>query len=144
MPEGLVQPITPISSSPPKSLLFGGTAALVISGIIVGFVLTKVPGLGKNVKGSSAAMVNTATEVGSTDTQTFRDSAQGTLESGGLNGEGTHKLVRDGGPNQTVYLISSIVDLDQYSGKKVQVWGETIKAQRAPWLMDVGRLKILE
>ncbi|TSC88161.1 MAG: Uncharacterized protein G01um101416_184 [Microgenomates group bacterium Gr01-1014_16] len=144
MPEDLVQPITPISTSPPKSLLFGGAIAVVISGAVVGFILTKIPGLGKNVKGSSATIVNTATEVGSTDTQTFRDSAQGTLESGGLNGEGTHKLIRDGGPSQTVYIISSIVDLEQYAGSKVQVWGETIKAQRAPWLMDVGRLKILE
>ena len=129
---------------PSKPVVIGGIVALIISGVIVGFLLTKVPALNKNVKGSSAAMVNTATEVGSTDTTTFRDTATGTLETGGLNGEGTHKLTRDGGPSQTVYLISSIVDLDQYVSKKVQVWGETIKAQRAPWLMDVGRLKILE
>jgi len=146
MPEELVHNLAASPSAPlSKLLFFGGALALVISGIVVGFLLTKVPGLSKKVSGSStAAMVNTATEVGSTDTQTFRDTATGTLESGGLNGEGTHKLVRDGGPSQTVYLISSIVDLEQYAGKKVQVRGETIKAQRAPWLMDVGRLKILE
>lgn len=142
MPEKLVHDLTPITPVPPKPLLFAVAVALVISGVIVGFLLTKVP---KKVNGSStSAMINTATEVGSTDTQTFRDTATGTLESGGLNGEGTHKLVRDGGPSQTVYLISSIVDLEQYSGSKVQIWGETIKAQKAPWLMDVGRLKILE
>ncbi|MBI2008662.1 hypothetical protein HYS82_03345 [Candidatus Amesbacteria bacterium] len=127
---------------PSKPLIIGSAVALVVSGVVVGFLLTKVPSLSKKVSGPS--LVNTATEVGSTDTQTFRDTATGTLESGGLNGEGTHKLLRDGGPSQTVYLISSILDLEQYTGKKIQVWGETIKAQRAPWLMDVGRLKVLE
>jgi hypothetical protein len=29
-------------------------------------------------------------------------------------------------------------------GKKVQVWGETFKGQKAGWLMDVGRIKALE
>lgn len=129
---------------PSKPIIISSAVALVVSGIVVGFLLTKVPGLSKKNNGSTSAMVNTATEIGSTDTQTFRDTATGTLESGGLNGEGTHKLTRDGGPSQTVYLISSIVDLEQYAGSKVQIWGETIKAQKAPWLMDVGRLKILE
>ena len=146
MPEELVHDLTAKASpASPKLILIGGAVALIISGVVVGFLLTKVPGLTKKINGSStSAMVNTATEVGSTDTATFRDTATGTLEAGGLNGEGTHKLTRDGGPSQTVYLISSIVDLDQYVGKKVQVWGETIKAQRAPWLMDVGRLKLTE
>ena len=61
-----------------------------------------------------------------------------------VNGEGTHKLIRDGGPSQTVYLISSVIDMSEFVGKKVQVWGETIDAQKAGWLMDVGRVKILE
>lgn len=89
-------------------------------------------------------MLNTATEVGSTDTKTFRDQATGTLESGGLNGEGTHKLIREGGSSQTMYLISSVVDLETFVGKKVQVWGETIRGQKAAWLMDVGRVKLVE
>lgn len=142
MPEELVHNLKTPS---PKLLYFGGALLLIISGVVVGFLLTKVPGLNKKINGSStSAMVNTATEIGSMDTATFRDTATGTLEAGGLNGEGTHKLTRDGGPSQTVYLISSIVDLEQYVGKKVQIWGETIKAQRAPWLMDVGRLKLTE
>lgn len=89
-------------------------------------------------------MINTATEVGSTDTKTFRDTAEGTLEKNGVNGEGTHKLIRPGGPSQTVYLVSSVVDLDQFDAKKIQVWGETIQAQKVGWLMDVGRVKIIE
>jgi len=34
--------------------------------------------------------------------------------------------------------------LDQFVGRKIQIWGETYKAQKAGWLMDVGRVKILE
>lgn len=83
-------------------------------------------------------------EVGSTDTQTFKDAATGVLEKGGVDGEGTHKLIREGGPSQTAYLTSSVINLDQFIGKKVQVWGETFAGQKAGWLMDVGRVKILE
>ena len=99
-----------------------------------------------SIAGTATApqMINTATEVGSTDTKTFRDTAEGTLEKNGVNGEGTHKLIRPGGPSQTVYLVSSVVDLDQFDAKKIQVWGETIQAQKVGWLMDVGRVKIIE
>lgn len=83
-------------------------------------------------------------EVGSTNLETFSDTATGVIEKGGINGEGSHKLIREGGPSQTAYLTSSVVDLDQFAGKKVQVWGETFSAQKAGWLMDVGRVKILE
>lgn len=98
------------------------------------------------VAGSSVApnAIVTDKEVGVKDTTTFRDSAQGVIQKGGLNGDGTHQLVREGGPSQTAYLVSSIVDLDQFVGKKVEVWGETFKAQKAAWLMDVGRVRILE
>ena len=76
---------------------------------------------------------------------TGKDTAMGEIQKGGLdNGEGTHKLVREGGPSQTVYLISSAVDLDQFVGAKIQIWGETMKAQKAGWLMDVLKIKILE
>jgi hypothetical protein len=83
-------------------------------------------------------------EFGLKDESTFKDTAMGTVEAGGIDSEGTHKLLREGGPSQTVYLISSVLDLDQFVGKKVQVWGETNKAQKAAWLMDVGKVKILE
>lgn len=83
-------------------------------------------------------------EFGSNDLSKFKDTAMGVLESGGLDGEGTHKLMREGGPSQTAYLTSSVLDLDQFVGKKIQIWGETFKAQKAGWLMDVGRVKILE
>jgi len=36
------------------------------------------------------------------------------------------------------------VDLDEYVGKKMEIYGQTINAQKVGWLMDVGRLKLLE
>jgi hypothetical protein len=78
------------------------------------------------------------------DDQTFKDSAEGYLEAGGINGEGSHSLLREGGASQTVYLTSSITDLDKLVGMKVKVWGETFKGQKAGWLMDVGRVQVIE
>jgi hypothetical protein len=82
--------------------------------------------------------------IGNADEKTFKDKSTGVLEEGGINGEGSHRLLREGGPSQTVYLTSSVVDLDEFVGHKVTVWGETFAAQRAGWLMDVGRVKVEE
>lgn len=81
---------------------------------------------------------------GSRDTSTFSDQAEGYLEIGGFDGEGTHALVRPGGPSQTVYLTSSVTDLDQFEGMSVKIWGETFKGQKVGWLMDVGRVEVVE
>jgi len=117
---------------------------VIILGLIVGYFLSPKTQISSDSVISGQDMIKTDNEVGSTDTTTFRDNATGSIEAGGLNGEGTHKLIRSGGSSQTVYLISSIVDLDEFVGKTVQVWGETIKAQKVGWLMDVGRVKIVE
>lgn len=81
---------------------------------------------------------------GVNDEETFKDSAEGYLEIGGLDGEGSHKLLRPGGESQTVYLTSSITDLDQFDGMDVKVAGETFKGQKAGWLMDVGRVEVVK
>ncbi len=73
----------------------------------------------------------------------FADEAEGYLESGGIDGEGSHKLLRPGGPSQTVYLTSSVTDLDKFVGMQVRVYGETYKGQKAGWLMDVGKVKVI-
>ena len=83
-------------------------------------------------------------EAGLADESTFSDSAEGVLEEGGIDGEGTHHLVRPGGDDQTAYLTSTVINLDNFVGKKVQVWGQTIAGKKAGWLMDVGRVKIIE
>lgn len=113
---------------------------IIGAGVLTGFFLSKKVASPTMAPGA----VQEGKEVGSTDIKTFKDTAIGVIEKGGLNGEGTHKLIREGGPSQTAYLTSSIIDLDQFLGKKVQVWGETFKGQKAGWFMDIGRVKILE
>jgi len=39
--------------------------------------------------------------------------------------------------------MSSIVDLDQFTNKKVKVWGQTMQAEKASWLMDIGKIELL-
>lgn len=90
--------------------------------------------VGEVAKGKEYGMVDVA----------GKDTAMGVIEVGGLNGEGTHKLLREGGPSQTVYLTSSAVDLELFNGKKVQIWGETFKGQKTGWFMDVLKVKPLE
>lgn len=116
---------------------------ILLLGVVSGYLLA-MPG--KSPLSSSTQSTQTGNAksvVGSTDVKTFRDSAEGTIEAGGINGEGTHKLIRQGGESQTVYLTSSVLDLGQFEGKKVRVWGETNAAQQAGWLMDVGKVEIL-
>lgn len=81
---------------------------------------------------------------GVTDKDTFADSVQGYLDKGGVNGEGSHSLLREGGDSQTVALTSSITDLDDFVGMEIKVWGETNKAQVSGWFMDVGRVEVIE
>jgi hypothetical protein len=88
------------------------------------------PGKGK-VYGSNADMA------------VFKDTADGTLKNGGIEGEGQFHLVRPGGDSQNVYLTSSTIDLSQFINQKIKVWGETQKAQKAGWLMDVGKVEVL-
>lgn len=72
------------------------------------------------------------------------DTAIGVVEKGGIDGEGTHKLLREGGPSQNIYMTSSVLDLDSFVGLKIQIWGETMKAQKAGWLMDIVKVKIVD
>jgi len=81
------------------------------------------------------------------DVKTFRDRAEGVIEKNDAKdpyAQGTHKLKREGGSSQTAYLVSSVVDLDAYVGKKVEVWGETQASTKVGWLMDVGKVNILQ
>lgn len=80
---------------------------------------------------------------GSNDTETFKDVAEGVVKEGGIEGEGQFHLERPGGESQNVYMTSSTVDLSQFIGKKIKVWGATQAAQKAGWLMDVGRVEVL-
>lgn len=125
-------------------------AAVIIVGIITGFVLSQ----GKsglplslqttNSNNQNSGSISKGAIVGSNDLNTFKDSATGVMANGGIDGEGQFHLVRPGGESQNVYLTSSIVDLSQFIGKKVKVNGQTQAAKKAGWLMDVGRVEVLE
>lgn len=79
------------------------------------------------------------------DTATvFKDSATGTVEKGSINGVGTHILNREGGASQRASLTSSVVDLDLFVDRKVEVKGETNASKQTNWLLDVGSVKVLE
>lgn len=112
------------------------------SGYLLAYKGGKVgsPTITKNTSGSVAK----GTVEGSDDLKTFKDPAEGTLKEGGIEGEGQFHLVRPGGESQYVYLTSSIIDLSRYTDRKVKVWGQTQKAEKAGWLMDVGRVEVLE
>ena len=79
---------------------------------------------------------------GNGDPSVFKDTAEGVLKNGGIDGEGQYHLVRPGGDSQNVYLTSSSVDLSQFINQKIKVWGQTQSAQHAGWLMDVGRVQV--
>jgi len=112
----------------------------IILGGVGGFMIVKkTPTKTTSEKG---AAIQTSTSAGVVDKKTFKDSAEGMLKEGGIEGEGNFHIERPGGTSQNAYLTSSTVDLSKYVGKKVKVWGQTFQGQKAGWLMDVGLVEI--
>lgn len=118
----------------------------VVMGAMSGYIINGNKPSGNTLTTGSidSSSISKGTIVGSSDTKTFKDTATGDLKEGGIEGEGQFHLVRPGGTSQNVYLTSSSVDLSKFVGKKIKVWGETEKAQYAGWLMDVGKVEVLE
>lgn len=121
---------------------------VLIAGLGGGYLLSQHAATVSSPNGTTTQSVGSSVEkgviYGSTDTTTFKDTATGTMQQGGIDGEGQFHLVRPGGDSQNVYMTSSIVDLSKFVGHKVQVWGQTQAAQHAGWLMDVGRVEVVE
>jgi len=126
-----------------KKIILLVYVVVICFGVATGYVLSSRTAKSTTGTSTKPAMIKTDTVVGSTDSTTFKDSAEGVIEKGGFEGEGSHKLIRDGGPSQTAYLVSSVVNLDEYMGKKVRVWGQTMTAKKVSWLMDVGKIELL-
>ncbi len=112
----------------------------VFLGILTGYILST-----KNSRtGASPLMVDNAKSA-EQDSRTFKDFAEGTIElkplpsDPGEYTEGTHLLIRQNAV--PVALTSSVVDLSKYEGKKVKVYGETQKALKEGWLMDIGKIE---
>lgn len=144
-----LKPIEPMKKSNFKVLGLALTVACLL-GVATGYgsyQLFAQSGVGTTptvLEQTPTGTIQVGDVFGSEDKDTFGDQAQGYLQLGGLNGEGSHSLLRPGGESQTVYLTSSVTDLDQFVGMEVSVWGETFRGQKAGWLMDVGRVEVVD
>lgn len=136
-----------------SKMVYSLMVVAVVAGIGTGFGLQKLSAKSGNpISGSSGTPISQVAGsnvkegdvFGSQNEDDFKDTAEGYLEKGGIEEEGSHKLLREGGDSQTVYLTSSVTDLDKFEGMEIKVWGETYKAQKAGWLMDVGRVKVIK
>lgn len=133
----ITKPITVIEN--PKHLLLGVTIAAVVLGILTGYILST------KSNGSKITSLSLAAKSAQQDTKTFKDFAEGIIKAKPEPAdpseyvEGTHMLVREGAI--PVALTSSVVDLSKYEGEKVKVYGETQKALKEGWLMDVGKVE---
>ncbi len=136
--EKLTKPI--ITAENPKRLLLGIVIAALVLGTLTGYILsTKNKGL------NSSSLIKSPAKSAQQDSRTFKDFAEGTIKARPQPTdpdeyvEGTHLLQREGAV--PVALTSSVVDLSKYEGKKVKVYGETQKALKEGWLMDVGKVE---
>lgn len=149
-------PVSPIKNNSPLSLMVVGIC--LILALAVGFWASRIfpfsKGGSKNLsiiteKAISTDDIKDKTEIqvgklyGDTATS-FKDSATGSIEKGSINGVGTHILNREGGATQRASLTSSVVDLDLFVGRKVEVKGETNASKQTSWLLDVGSVKVIE
>lgn len=152
------QPVAPQAPNPvgnivnkfPKSKLTAywpyivGAILVVVAGVGTGWLITSKGKLASGGSNTITPSKSGAKEAGIMNEKLYPETAEGTLEAGGIKGEGTFHLVRSGGDSQTVYLTSTVLDMTDFVGKKVQIWGKTTSAKYAQWLMEVGRIKVIE
>lgn len=120
-----------------------GAFAVVLLGVGSAWVLSsKILGVSTGSSAAAPGAKVTSTEAGVLDPKVKYDTASGTLAEGGLNNQGTHHLKTTNGKEHWVYLTSSVIDLQSFVGKKVQVWGETLASKKVPWLMDVAKVQV--
>lgn len=128
----------------PKFLPIIIIIVVVAAGIFTGLVASS---RSKSSKATKAAIEEeTLTpEQKQSFAETFDSEAEGVIEKNDdldKYAQGTHKLIRPGGESQTAYLTSTVLDLDEYVGKKVKVFGETFGSSQVGWLMDVGKVEV--
>jgi len=122
-----------------------GAFAVVVVGVTSAwFISSKMMGGSVSSKNAAPGAKVTSTSAGILDPKITYATATGVMAEGGIGNEGTHHLTRDGGPSQTVYLTSSVVDLESFVGKKVEIWGETQSSKKAGWLMDVSKVQVVQ
>lgn len=152
-----LNPQTPITVLTPTPLSKPTIIIIAVLAISIGFWTSRItPKTGASMQqiANNTLITNPETITDSNSIETgklygnlskaFTDTATGTLEKGSINGEGTHILNRPGGATQRASLTSSVVDLDLFVGKKVEVKGQTNASTKTSWLLDVGTIKIVE
>ncbi len=141
----VVQPVQEMAKSVSKNKVWPyvvGAFAVVIVGVVSAWLISsKVVNKGG---GATPNMEVTSAGAGVLDSDVKYDTAIGELNDGGIAGQGTHHLVRDGGPSQNVYLTSSVIDLSSFVGKKIKVWGQTLASKKVSWLMDVSKVEVVQ
>lgn len=124
-----------------------GLVLILIAGVVTGYFLSlRQTGKAPLPSSQIGEKIAKGAVFGVDNPKVYRDTAEGVLEvnDGKFTDEGTHKLLREGGESQTAYLTSSNLDLNKFLGRKMKVWGETFTAQKAGWLMDIGKVEVLE
>jgi len=125
------------------------TFVVILAGVGTGWLLSggSFASMKKESSGiKQVGVEQSATEAGLEDESAFteKQSPEGVLKEGGIEGEGTYHLDRGLGEDKYVYLTSTVIDLQGFVGKKVKVWGESLAGLKAGWLMDVGKIKVIE
>lgn len=139
-----VRPLKPSNKMP---MMIGALVGIIFIGLAVGWFISSKRISPKTLSTSTSNnMVNSPTEAGVKDPSIIKNvtTATGTLQEGGIQGEGTFHLDRPGGKTQTVSLTSTSIDMSPFVGKKTQVWGLTQASQHSPWFMDVVKIKVVE
>jgi hypothetical protein len=145
MDEQKKEPVTAF----PMGAVMGVVIGAVLLGVLSGFIATKFT---SSTAAPSSKEVGKAGDVaaggqsaGIKDAKTFKDTAEGVLKEGGMEGEGSYHIERTPGQaDQNAYLTSTAVDLSAFVGKKVKVWGQTFAGEKAGWLMDVGYVEVIK
>lgn len=132
-------PIAPLTKLFPALLIL----AIVCLGVFTGLVFSSRQKSGERQTAISEED-NLDPKIQESFAKTFKDQAEGTIEKNDdldRYAQGQWKLIRPGGDSQTVFLTSSVMDLDEFVGKKVKVSGETFSSSDVGWLMDVGKVE---
>ncbi len=140
MDKNIIHPLEKTEGKIKLFIFFLLVALFTIIGTTTGFFLSKI----NQPKTNQVIDSNNKKIIGVVDKKTFKDSTEGVLKEGGIDGEGNFHLERPGGESQNVYLTSSTIDLSEFIGKKVKVYGQTFAGEKAGWLMDVGYIEILK
>lgn len=140
----MVEMIRAINLKANWKYIAGGFGVVVLGVLCAWFISSKIINKTSGSGNAAPGAKVTSTEAGVLDPSTKYDNATGTLVEGGIGNEGTHHLETEGGPSHYVYLTSSVIDLESFVGKKVEVWGQTLASKKAGWLMDVARVRVVQ